>query len=47
MELAVNKKANQLVSYKLGGVQLLDIINFLGGVTSLDPFFKADKTSKN
>ena len=47
MELTVNKKANQLVSYKFGGVQLLDIINFPGGVTSLDPFLEADKTFKN
>ena len=47
MELTVHKKANQFVSYNFGDVQLLDIMNFLGGVTSLDSFLKADKTSEN
>ena len=37
------KKANQFVSYKFGDIQLLDIINFLGGATSLDSFLTAYK----
>ena len=35
------KKANQFVSFKFGDIQLLDIMNFLGGATSLDSFLKA------
>ena len=46
MEPTVIKKANQFVSFKLGDVQLLDIMNFLGGATSLDSFLKAYKTSE-
>ena len=40
MEPTVIKKANQFVSFKFD-VQLLDIMNFLGGATSLDSFLKA------
>ena len=36
MEPTVIKKANHFVSFKFGDVQLLDIMNFLGGATSLD-----------
>ena len=36
----VIKKANQFVSFKFGVIQLLDIMNFLGGATSLDSFLK-------
>ena len=43
----VIKKANQYVSFKFGDVQFLDILNFLGGATSLDSFLKAYKTSEN
>ena len=46
MEPIVIKKANQFVSFKFGDVQLLDIMNFLGGATSLDSFLKAYKTSE-
>ena len=46
MEPTVIKKANQFVSFKFGDVQLLDIMNFLGGATSLDSFLKAYKTSE-
>ena len=46
MELIVNKKANQLESFKFGEVQLLDIMNFLGGATSLDSFCKCYKTAE-
>ena len=38
------KKANQLISFKFGDIQLSDIMNFLGGATSLDSFLKAYKT---
>ena len=44
IEPMVIKKANQFVSFKFGDVQLLDIMNFLGGATSLDSFQKAYKT---
>ena len=46
MEPTVMKKANQFVSFKFGDVQLLDIMNFLGGATSLDSFLKAYKTAE-
>ena len=46
MEPTVIKKANQFVSFTFGDVQLLDIMNFLGGATSLDSFPKAYKTSE-
>ena len=41
MEPTVIKKAKKIVSFNFGDVQLLVIINFLGGATSLDSFFKA------
>ena len=46
MEPAVIKKANQFFSFKFGDVQLLDIMNFLGGATSLDSFLKAYETEE-
>ena len=46
IELTLIKKAKQFVSFKFGDVQLLDIINFLGGATRLDSFLKAYKTEK-
>ena len=42
----VIKKANHFVSLKFGDVQFLDILNFLGGATSLYSFLKAYKTSE-
>ena len=45
IEPTVIKKANQFTSCKFGDIQLLDIMNFLGGATSLDSFLKAYKTS--
>ena len=45
-EPTVMKKANQFVSFKFGDIQLLDIMNFLGGATSLDSFLKAYKTKE-
>ena len=36
IEPTVIKKANQFISFKFGDIQLLDIMNFLGGATSLD-----------
>ena len=38
MEHTVIKKGNQFVTFKFGDVQFLDIMNFLGGATSLDSF---------
>ena len=46
IEPTVIKKANQFVSFKFGDIQLLDIMKFLGGATSLDFFLKADKTKE-
>ena len=46
IENTVIKKTNQFISFKFGDVQLLDILNFLGGATSLDSFLKAYKTSE-
>ena len=40
------KKANHFVSFKFGDVQFLDILNILGGATSLDSFLKAYKTKQ-
>ena len=42
----VIKKANQYVSFKFGDIQLRDIMNFLGGATSLDSFLKGYKTKE-
>ena len=42
----VIKKANHFVSLKFGYVKFLDILNFLGGATSIDSFLKAYKTSE-
>ena len=41
----VIKKANHYLSFKFGNVQFLDIMEFLGGATSLDSFLKAYKTN--
>ena len=41
----VIKKANHFVSLKFGDLQFLDILNFLGGATSLDFFLEAYRTS--
>ena len=46
MEPTLIKKTNQFVSFKSGDVQLLDIMNFLGGATSLGSFLKAYKTAE-
>ena len=46
MEPTVIKKANQFMFFKFGDVQLQDIMNFLGGTTSLDSFLKASKTAE-
>ena len=46
IEPTVIKKANQFLSFKFGDIQLLDIMNFLGGSTSLDSFLKAYKTKE-
>ena len=36
----------KFIYFKLGDIQLLDIMNFLGGATSLDSYLKAYKTSE-
>ena len=46
LEQTVIKKANQLVYFKFGDIQILDIMNFLGGATSLDSFLKAYQTKE-
>ena len=46
IEPFVIRKANQFVSFKLGDVQLLEIMKFFGGATSLDSFLKAYKTAE-
>ena len=46
IEPTVIKKANQFVSFNFRDVQLLDIMNFLGGATSFDSFLKAYKTKE-
>ena len=45
-ESTVIRKANQLVSFKFGDVQLLDIMNFLDVATSLDSFLNVYKTEE-
>ena len=45
-EPTIIKKANQFDSLKFGDVQLLDIMNSLGGATSFDSFLKAYKTEE-
>ena len=44
IEPAVIKKANQILSFKFG--DMLGIMNFLGGASSLDSFLKAYKTEE-
>ena len=46
MEPIVIKKANQFASLKIGDVQLLGIMNFLDGATSLESFLKAYITAE-
>ena len=46
IEPTVTKKANQFVAFNFGDIQLLDIMNFLGGATSLVSFLKAYKTKQ-
>ena len=46
LEPTVIKKANQFVFFKFGDIQLVDIMNFFGGATSLDSFLKAYKSKK-
>ena len=46
MEPTVIRKANQFVSFKFDDVQVLDIMNFLGGATSLDSFLEAYNTAE-
>ena len=43
IEVTVIKTANQFVSFKLGGIQLLDTLIFVGGATSLKFFVRPHK----
>ena len=40
------KKANKFVTFRFGVVQLLDMLDFLRGTTSLDSFLEVYKISK-
>ena len=44
--LILERDIQPRVIKKFGDVQFLDILNFLGGATSLDSFLKAYKTSE-
>ena len=46
IELTVLKKSEQFFSFKFDEIQLLDIMNFLGGATSPDSILKAYKSSE-
>ena len=46
IEYSVIKKAKHFISFNFGHIQLLDLMNFLGGATSLDSFLKAYITSE-
>ena len=46
IEPTVIKKAKQFISLNFGDIQLLDIMNFLGGAINLDSSLKAYKTSE-
>ena len=46
MEATGIKEVNHFVSFIFRDVQLLDIMNFLGGATSFDSFLKTGKTSQ-
>ena len=46
IEPKVITKVNQFISFKFSDMQLIDIMNFLGGATSLDSFLKAYITEK-
>ena len=46
IEPTVIKKANQFIPFNFGYIQLLDIMNFVGGATSLDSFLKAYTSSE-
>ena len=46
IEPTVIEKVNQFISVEFGDIQLLDILNILGGATSLDSFLQAYKTSE-
>ena len=46
IEPTVIKTANYFISFKFNGIHLLDIMNFVGGATSLDSFLKAYRNSE-
>ena len=46
IEPTVIKKANQFIAFIFGDIQLLYVLNLLGGAASLDSLLKAYKTSE-
>ena len=46
IEPTVLRKANQFILFKFSDIQLLDFMNFLGGLTSLHSVLKAYETSE-
>ena len=46
IEPGVHEKAKQYISSKFGDIQVLDIMNFFGGGTSLDSVSKAHKAAE-
>ena len=46
LEPRVMKKTNQFIALKFGNVQLLGILNFFSGATTLDYFLKAYEASE-
>ena len=46
IEPTVIKRAKQFVSLIFSDIQFSDIVNFLGGATSLESFLKAYKTNE-
>ena len=45
-EPVVIRKTNQFLPFKFDHIQLLSLVQFLGGATSLESFLKAYKTSE-
>ena len=46
METSVIEKAHDFFPFKFGDFQLLHIMNFLGGATTLDSFLKSYKAGE-
>ena len=46
LQPSVIKKTNHFISFKFGNMQMLEIMNFIGGATTLDSFLKAYESSE-